>query len=177
MAKPYAVVFAGVPGSSKTIVAQHLSCRFGLPIFSSDVVRSEVKEDLLASNINKPEALAEYEKRYEARFAKLLAEGSPLIFDNSVDRRWSTIKHKFQDEGYEWFMIDMELSRNFLVRLFKATGRQKFIDEEMDAYLMQHQSFLNRFDEDINLRITDYTFAKRLVVSENGLRQFLKRRC
>jgi dephospho-CoA kinase len=44
MAQSFVIVFAGVPGSSKSIVAYYLSETYSLPIFSTDNIRFEVKE-------------------------------------------------------------------------------------------------------------------------------------
>ncbi|MEX1995712.1 MAG: hypothetical protein WD887_02965, partial [Candidatus Saccharimonadales bacterium] len=79
--KPYAVVFAGVPGSSKTIISNYLSGKFGLPVFNNDQLRNEVKEDMLADNINIPAVLAEFERRQTQRRLEVLATGRPIIFD------------------------------------------------------------------------------------------------
>src|SRR5258708_2412315 len=100
--KPYVVTFAGIPGTSKSIIAQHLSCTFDLPIFATDVIRYEVKEDLQVSDINLPEALSLYEKRRDNRFTKLLNDKKCFIFDGSQDRNWPHTKLQLEqaDFGY-----------------------------------------------------------------------------
>jgi hypothetical protein len=171
--KPYGVVFAGVQGTSKTIIAQHLSYTFNLPIFRTDTVRHEVKEDMLVDSINIPEALAEYERRYDARHGEILKRGKPMIFDNSVDRRWGTIKPKLQTAGFTWYLISLDLSRQFIETLYAKTGRAKAI-EKLDRYFQQHEEFVAKYSGDINLKITDDMFLGRLEYAVKGLKQFIK---
>jgi len=184
MSKPYAIVFAGVPGSSKTIVAHYLSAKFNLPIFSSDVLRYEIKEDLyleslsikedlMFDNINNiPGAIDEFEKRMTARRLELLAAGQPVIFDGSVDRRWAETKKQLQDNDYTWFMIDKELSRPFLEELFAKTGRANFLPQ-LDNYYRHHQDFLDKYSLDISLKITDDLFKNRNQVAAQALEKYL----
>lgn len=169
---PYIVVFAGAPGSSKSIVSHYLSMEFGLPILNRDTIRNEVKEELLVSNINEPHALAEFEQRFTERWEEALAVGESFILDGSVDRSWPHTKRELIAAGFEWFMIDMELSREFFVRLFTATKRQKGLDQ-LDGYLEQHEAFLEKYRQDIHLEITDETFNDRLEIAADGLTAFL----
>ncbi len=175
MIKPYAVVFAGVPGSSKTIIANYLSVKFNLPVFNNDQLRFEVKEDMMAANINRPDVLAEYEKRYKERFEELLATGHPMLLDGSVDRRWPETRRQLEGFGYDWMLIDMELSKGFLERFFVATGRTKFL-EQLPKYLDDHRKFLEKYQDDITLKITDRAFKDRLRVAATALEEFLANR-
>jgi|GEM_PF-369619 len=183
MTKPYAVVFAGIPGSSKTIIAHYLSTKFSLPIFSNDVLRYEVKEDMLASElvlpedlikkgINVPEVLAEFEKRLTARMNEILSTRKPLIIDGSVDRRWPARKEQLLKNGYDWFLISLELSKPFLENLFKSTGREFFIPQ-LDGYLSQHESFINKYGDEVNLFIRDQDFSNRLKLAASGLQNYV----
>ena len=171
--KPYAVVFAGVPGSSKTIIANYLSGIFGLPVFNNDQLRHEVKEDLMLDDINIPEALAEFEKRLKARYLAFLGTGRPIIFDSGVDRRWAETKQLLQDAGYSWYLINMELTKPFLAKLFKATGRAGLATDYLDKYTAQHEAFIKKYAADVNLQISDDAFKNRLALAEDGLRKFI----
>ena len=171
--KPFVVVFAGVPGSSKSIVAHYLSEVFGLPIFSNDNLRFEVREDLLLDDITSPKANEEYEKRSTARRREMLARGRSFILDASVDRRWATLKPELEQVGLRWFLIDMELSRSFMKQLYQKTGRPNAV-LELDAYFQQHQDFMAKFAGEVHLKITDETFKDRLHVSEAALKDFLQ---
>ena len=184
MSKPYAVVFAGVPGSSKTIIAYYLSGKFGLPMFSNDQLRYEVKEDmlvdglvlkedLLAKGINQPLALAEFERRLTSRMEELIATGRPLIIDGSVDRRWPERKNQLIKHGYDWFMINMELSRGFLEHLFSATGRANFIPQ-LDKYFADHQAFFKKYGGEVAVEINDFNFSNRTIVATKALEKYTK---
>ena len=172
MLEPYCVTFAGVPGSSKSIVAHYLSERFGLPIFSTDNLRFEVREDVLADDINAPGVLDEYQRRADERFGWLLDRQASLIRDGSVDRTWAELKARLMAAGYRWYVIDMELSAAFLENLYMKTGRAWAVDE-LPIYLGQHETFLAEFSGGIGLRITDEVFKGRRAAAETGLRAFL----
>lgn len=172
MSKPFAVVFAGVQGSSKTIISNYLSVKFNLPVFNNDQLRFEVKEDMMADNINRPDVLAEYERRYKERFEELLATGHPMLLDGSIDRRWEQTKSQLKKAGYAWFVIDMELSPAFLKKFFIATGRPKFLDK-LPRYIEDHQKFMEKYSGEVSLQITDELFLKRLELSAKGLQEFI----
>ncbi|MEX2006964.1 MAG: hypothetical protein WD877_02255 [Candidatus Saccharimonadales bacterium] len=183
MSKPFAIVFAGVPGSSKSIIAYYLSGKFGIPIFSNDGLRYEVKEDLLINNlilkedllaegINAPKALAEYEKRLSQRREELLGTGRPIIFDGSIDRRWAEAREQLLKHQYSWFMISINLSREFLENLFSATNRAAFIPK-LDKYFGQHERFLEKYGHEVSIEINDKSFKDRLKVSAEALQNFI----
>jgi hypothetical protein len=172
MSKPYIVTFAGVPGSSKSIIAYFLSITFSLPIFSTDNIRFEVKEDLLALDSNEPKVREEYNRRQTKRFQQILEQKKNFILDGSVDRRWHELKDQLSNSGYTWCLIDMELSKDFLLNLYSKTGRLRAI-EELDDYLAQHLEFMKRYSSDVTVKITDELFKDRNSVAQTALRKFL----
>jgi hypothetical protein len=172
MSKPYVITFAGVPGSSKSIIAYSLSEVFSLPIFSTDNIRYEVREDLGVGNINEPKALKEFEHRQATRFRQMLARKQDFIRDGSVDRHWSEIKEQLVSSGYRWCLIDMELSKGFLISLYSKTRRLGAIDE-LDAYFEQHSNFMKESSSDVTLKITDQLFKDRTLAAEAAVRNFL----
>jgi L-rhamnose mutarotase len=175
--KPFAVVFAGVPGSSKSIIASYLSINFFLPIFTTDIIRDEVKEEKLVDNINEPSALNEYEKRRKERWEKLLATRQSFIYDASVDRSWPEVRQDLSNAGYEWFLIDMELTKSFLVKLYSKTGRQKAVkDLDELEYFKQHQDFMSDHSADVSLKITDDKFNGRASLAAQALNEYIKNR-
>ena len=176
MNKPYVVVFAGIPGTSKTPIAHYLSCRFELPIFSTDQLRYEVREDLLADDINLPDALEEFDKRRGERLGEILSAKTSFICDGSMDRRWQGFKKELESAGYDWFMINLELSRQFLTKLYDATGRGDFAKNLMEHYLQQHRDFLEKFSSDITLKVDDKIFAERLATASRALENWLEAR-
>jgi predicted kinase len=172
MKQPFAVVFAGAPGSSKSIVAHHLSIEFNLPIINRDIIRSEVKEDLLVDSINQPQAKKEFEKRFEERWQAILNAQKPIILDGSIDRSWEKLKVQLETAGYRWLIIDMELPRKFFVKLFIATKRPKAI-EQLDGYLEDHRKFMKRYGSEVDIKIDDNLFPRRLEVTTSALKEFL----
>lgn len=181
--KSFAVVFAGVPGTSKSSVADYLSWNFDIGILRSDSVRFEVKEDLRIENLsigedldfstpNRNGALEEYERRLKERRHTILALGKLIILDGSMDRKWADIKDELHHYGYDWFMINMELSRKFLVDLYIGTGRESFIPQ-LDGYLRDHAKFLENFSQDVSLEINDKNFMSRLQIASSGLQNYI----
>lgn len=173
MTTPFAVVFAGIPGTSKTVISHYLSGKFGLPIFNNDQLRYEVKEDLLVDNINEPHALAEFEKRLTQRVDELLTTKRPIILDGSVDRRWLERKAQLDKFSYGHFLINMELSPQFLENLWKKTGRAELIPKYLYPYLPAHQDFINRYGDEIDVEINDGNFLRRNQVAAEALERFI----
>jgi predicted kinase len=173
MKQPYAVVFSGLPGTSKSIIAFYLSGTFGLPMFNNDQLRFEVKEDLLADNINRPDALAEFEKRLTERVDKILSTKRPVILDGSVDRRWEERKAQLDKHGYKHFLINMELSPQFIENLWIKTGRRELIDKYLYPYIADHQNFLEHWHKEINVEINDDNFKDRNQLSALALQNFI----
>lgn len=183
MKKPYAVVFSGVPGTSKSSIADYLSWNFDIGILRSDSVRFEVKEDMRVDNlsigedldfsgVNPNGALEEFERRLRERRYTILALGKLIILDGSMDRKWPEVKDELHRYGYDWFMINMELSREFLVNLYTGTGRESFIPQ-LDGYMRDHAKFLDQYNTDIDLSITDHNFNARLKIAASGLQTYI----
>jgi hypothetical protein len=170
---PYLITFAGVPGSSKSILAYHLSMAFSLPIFSTDNIRYEVREDFRLPTVNRPHALREYERRQSQRWRAALTRRVSFIRDCSVDRSWPSIKREIETAGFGWFLINMELSRAFMLRLYEGTARPRSASQ-LDGYLAQHEAFMEVFGADVSLQITDEDFATRTSIAEASLRAFLE---
>jgi hypothetical protein len=69
-------------------------------------------------------------------------------------------------------MISIELSRSFLEHLFSATGRESSIPWP-DHYFEHHRLFLEQYQGDVDLEITDESFSSRREVAAQGLGRFL----
>lgn len=164
----YIVAFAGVVGSSKTPISNYLSGVFGLPVFNADAVRSEVIEDRLSYDI------PEVEKRFVERLTDILKKGESFILDASIDRKFGEYKHKLDEGGYELFLINMDLSRDFLVKLYKVKGYNESL-ERLDQLLADHENFLREFGGQANIRIDDEKFLSRLKLVEGALREWLSK--
>lgn len=160
------ITFAGVPGSSKTPIATYLSYTLGLPLFISDAIRTEVKEDQLFFDI------PEFDRRLLARLEEPVASKQSFIYDASVDRSWPETKRRLEAAGYSHFVISLDLSRELLIKLYRA--KDYAYDQKLfDDYYAQHAAFLEDHTADIGLHITDNEFSERLERSLKAARKWL----
>ncbi|HPW47844.1 hypothetical protein KBB76_02900 [Candidatus Saccharibacteria bacterium] len=173
MKHKFVVTFAGVPGSSKSIVANHLSFNFGLPIVNKDQLRHEVKENLMLSNINNPKALSRFEELSKTVHNQVFSTGISIILDRSVDRKWGILKQDLIKYGYEWFLISFDYSSEFMSKLYIATNRQWAV-AQLDAYDKQHQDFLKNYSRDVNLHLEDADFTNRVKICVNAVDRWIK---
>ena len=165
MKTKYYITFAGVPGSSKTPIAHHLSWNLGLPIFNNDTLRTEVYEDKGSFDLD------EYEKRRDDRADKLMDTGKPFIYDASVDRAWELHVERSRKRGYLPFVISMDLSRSFIDHLYVVKGYNDF---DLTRTMPEHEAFLDKYGDVVNLSISDETFARRLDLSLNAARSWIE---
>ncbi|HNY04795.1 MAG TPA: hypothetical protein PKI92_03515 [Candidatus Woesebacteria bacterium] len=163
----YIVTFAGPPGSSKTPIANYLSEKFNLPIFNHDSIRTEVTEDLLKFDEE------EFRKRSFIRLSSLFEQGDSFILDVSIDREWKNYQDKAQNSHYKIFTISLDLSRNYLIKLYKAKRYLESL-KNIDKFILDHQKYLSEYSSMVNLSIKDNNFKKRLTLSEQTLTSWLK---
>ena len=149
------ITFAGAVGSSKTPISNYLSTKLALPIYSNDAVRSEVLEDLGVLDTD------EYLKRRNSRLNEIFKSGVSFICDVSVDRQWKDFKEQLELHGYKWFIISLDLSRDFLKKLYEAKAYVESI-KRLDKLINEHEWFLQEYVNDVNLHITENTFNVRL---------------
>jgi DNA-binding Lrp family transcriptional regulator len=149
------ITFAGAVGSSKTPISNYLSTKLALPIYSNDAVRSEVLEDLGVLDTD------EYLKRRNSRLNEIFKSGVSFICDVSVDRQWKDFKEQLELHGYKWFIISIDLSKDFLKKLYEAKAYVESI-KRLDKLIEEHERFLQEYVNDVNLHITENTFNVRL---------------
>lgn len=159
-------MFAGVPGSSKSPIAHHLSWNLGLPIFNNDTLRTEIKEDLLVFN------QMEYEKRRDERSFALMDTGDSFIYDASIDRAWQTHRKRLDERGYQFFIISLDLGEALLRQLYDAKNYTEFAQLELRQ--PEHDAFLQNFGQLVNLHITDNDFPDRLAISLSAVRSWIE---
>ena len=176
MPRPYAVVFSGVPGVSKSPIAHYLSCEFALPVLNTDQIRFEVREDWRLNDATWPTGIPEYTRRLRERLGKLLTSGTSFIFDGSQDRMWGERRPQLVKHDFDWCMIGMEPSEPYLRKLYADTDRADWARDNLTHYLEQHRAFMAEYGADVTLEIGDDNFDRRLVVAADGLRQFLQAR-
>lgn len=173
MKHKFVITFAGVPGSSKSIVANHLSFNFGLPIINNDQLRHEVKENLMLSSINNPKALSQFEGLSKTVHNQVFSAGTSIILDSSVDRKWRILKQDLKKYDYKWFLISFDYSAEFMSKLYIATNRQWAI-VQLDAYNKQHQDFLKNYSRDVDLHLEDADFLNRVKICVNAVDRWIK---
>ncbi|HMM62331.1 MAG TPA: hypothetical protein PKC86_02105 [Candidatus Saccharibacteria bacterium] len=165
MRTKYCITFAGVPGSSKSPIANHLSWNLGIPIFNNDTLRTEVKEDLLKFDQK------EYKKRRDERAINLMDSGKSFIYDASVDRMWETHHRRLEGRGYEVFIISLNLSESLLSGIYKAKNYTEFA--HLDLRQPEHDKFLEEFGHLVNLHIDDEGFPRRLELSLGAVKAWI----
>lgn len=166
MKNKFFVAFAAAVGTSKTPIAHYLSNKFNLPIHSNDAIRSEVTEDLLLFDQK------EYERRRDERLKELIDKGNSFILDASIDREWENYKQHIETLNFHIFVISIDLSKEFLLKLFKAKNYEAA--DKLDGWIKDHEIFLSRYSSLVNLHITDKTFKERLRLSAQKLEEWIK---
>jgi predicted kinase len=161
----FVIMFSGVPGSSKSQIAHHLSWNLGLPIFSNDILRTEV-----TANLGHFENDA-YLKLRDKRLDQLMASGKSFIYDASVDRQWAQAKKWLNDNGYEHFVISFNLDRAFVERLYKAKSSTSV--DMLDQWFEEHDAFLKEYPDVTNVAIDADNFQQRLETSLREVSQWV----
>lgn len=168
--KPFAILFAGPIGSFKSTIANHLSVNLGLPIFNRDIIRREVRVDLGRVDAE------ELERRSEARLQGLISRKMSFIYDASIDRKWEkSIRELASKEGYATFIISMDFSKEFMQEKYDVSGYIPS-EGETDRVYAEHQKFLEKYGNDVNLHITDEDFEKKFEMALNAINEWLKNR-
>ncbi|HCC68225.1 TPA: hypothetical protein DEP90_03440 [Patescibacteria group bacterium] len=158
------ILFAGPIGSSKSPIANYLSWNLGLPIFNRDIIRTEVREDIRVFDIE------EFERRSLERLKRMLKMRRSFILDASIDRKGEEIFSQL--EGYELFLISINLSKDFLKKIYKYKG-YLYQDAEFDKNYNEHEKFVKEYAGKIDLSITDVVFKDRLEISLKEVEKWL----
>ncbi|MDA3840310.1 MAG: hypothetical protein PF572_04435 [Patescibacteria group bacterium] len=164
--KKYIITFAGPVGSSKTPISNYLSTKLGLPVYNNDSVRTEVLEDLGEYNED------EFLRRRDERIKYILEARKSFILDVSIDRIWKEYKEKIKEMGYEIFIISLDLSKEFLTKLYKIKGYFESL-EKIDENMNDHKIFLENFSEEISISIDDKNFLDRLDKSHRAIQKWV----
>ena len=135
-----------------------------MPVFNTDAIRSEVKEDSGRFDI------PEFDRRRAERFAEMLGRLRPFIYDASVDRLWPEMSQQLQVAGYDVFVVSLDLSPDFLRRLYEAKGYDLAV---VDKYHADHQAFLETYSEVVSLHINDADFPHRLELAAVAIEHWL----
>jgi len=153
--KPLCITFSGAIGSSKTPIANYLSGKLNLPVFNNDALRSEIIGDLgfLDEKV--------HGELKERRIKEILEKRISFICDASVDRQWETLKSWLQKYDYDFFIISLDLSKDFLIKLHKNKGKYESL-LRLDKFMADHNLFIDKHADEISLHINDSNFKDRL---------------
>ena len=166
--KKICITFAGAVGSSKTPISNFISTKLNLPVYNNDAIRSEVIEDfgLLDSE--------EYIIRRNNRLGKIIKSKVSFICDASVDREWSEFKNMLIKNGYQYFIISLDLSKELLTKLYIA---KKYFEslERIDELINDHDVFLKNNLNDIGLHLSDDNFKNRCQISYDKIVKWMKK--
>ncbi|GEM_PF-1319225 len=106
------ICFSGIPGSGKTALAKKIEERYlGVRINNDDLRRviAEVMEKyrLLRNEENNQKMLHDSLAYF---FSAYLGKNKLIILDSSIDRTWKEEKKWFEESGYSFFIIRMDIS-------------------------------------------------------------------
>jgi hypothetical protein len=167
MNKPKAILFACPMWSSKFAIAHHLSWNLGIPIFSRDAIRNEVKEDLGHWDAK------EFESRSKPRFKELLDSKKDFILDASIDRKYDEYIDVLKD--YDTFIISIDISLDHLEKMVEAKEYVGGVGDRLDRNYQDHIDFLKEHTDDVDLHITEENFDNRLNVVLDSVKEWLKK--
>ena len=167
--KKMCITFAGAVGSSKTPISNYLGTKLLLPTFNNDAIRSEVIEDIGIFDAD------EHLKRRNSRLEEIIKDGNSFICDVSIDREWKGFKEKLISSNYIFFIISLDLSKKLLTKLYKSKKYLESLDR-IDELIQDHDNFLNKYSNDINLHITDEDFINRIQISYNKVKKYLEQK-
>lgn len=165
MKQPICITFAAPVGSSKTPISNYLSGKLSLPVFNNDAIRSEIIEDYGLLDEEK------FLKTRDERLKDILDRRISFIYDASVDRRWKLLKGWLQEYGYKWIIISIDLSKDFLMDLYKLKDYDdslKFIDR----IISEHTDFLINFSGEVLVHINDENFSDRLAICFQAVKEY-----
>lgn len=165
MKQKFCILFAGAPGSSKSPIANYLSWKLNLPIFNTDIINTEMREDRLFQD------QVEFEKRRKERTEEAISLGYNYIIDFSIDRKFELYKDTLKKQGYECFIISINLSQEFLEKIYKAKEYQAL--DKIAGWVEDHKKFLETYGNLVNLNITESDFSNRLRISYNAVKDWI----
>ena len=160
------ILFAGAIGSGKSPIANYLSYKLKLAVFSNDLIRKEVREDCRKLEPD------QYQKRRQSRLKEILEGGQAFIYDASIDRRWQSERQLLADYGYHTFIISLDFSRAKLSQLWQAKGYGKLTN--LARTMADHQAFKQEYSADIKLQLTDKDFSQRLELTYQAIKAATK---
>ncbi|OGF25742.1 hypothetical protein A2303_07135 [Candidatus Falkowbacteria bacterium RIFOXYB2_FULL_47_14] len=102
-----------------------------------------------------------------------MENGVSFICDLSVDREWEEFKKQLTLNEYRYFIISIDLSKEFLTRLYKSKDYLESL-KIIDKIINDHDIFLNTYNNDIALHISDDDFKVRCKISYQETKKWIK---
>lgn len=168
MKRKFVILFAGPAGSSKSPIANYLSWKLNLPLFNTDIINTEMREDRLFQD------QPEFERRRLERTEEVLKLRNSIILDNSIDRKYPDIFKKLNEYNYDYFIISLDIDLDFLKQIYKAKEYKAF--DVLDATFTDHKNFLKQNSDKVGLSIDNKNFANRLELSFNAVNEWISKR-
>ncbi len=165
--KHICITFAGVVWSSKTPITNYISTKLNLPVFNNDAIRSEVIEDCGTLDIK------DHRNRRNSRLEEIIKSKQSFICDLSVDREWKEFKELLVSNGYQYFVISLDLTKDLLIQLYQAKWYSESL-ERINQLIKEHNLFLKEYSDDININISDKDFLNRCQISYRNTSQWIE---
>ncbi len=96
-----------------------------------------------------------------------------MFGDLSVDREWKYFKKQLSLNGYDVFIISLDLSKDYLARLYESKGYFESL-KRIDKLVNDHCLFLDNFKNDIALHIKEKDFRRRCQISYKETSKWMK---
>lgn len=116
----------------------------------------------------------EYTKRKDARLNELITSRQSFIYDASIDRSYEKVANSLKQNEYQYFIISFDQSKEQLLKMGRAKNYNRY-DELLEIWYADHQKFLGKYRDEVDLVIDDNNFPKRLELSLKDTKRFLER--
>ncbi len=115
----------------------------------------------------------EHIKRRDQRLKELLNSNISFIADFSIDRIRDSFKEELKQRKYQRYLISIDLSKDFLTQLYQ---NKKYTESLLllNQIFEDHEKFLKKYKNDVNLSINNDNFKERLELAYQGAKQYLQ---
>lgn len=131
----------------------------------NDAVRTEVIED--RGFLDEEKFLQIRDKRLK----NILERRISFILDASVDRRWKILNEWLKKYNYNWIIISINLSKDFLMKLYQVKGYAYSL-KSIDKIMSDHDNFLKNYSQEVKILINEDNFPQRLEVCYQAVRKY-----
>lgn len=130
-------------------------------------MRTETQEDIgfLDADV--------YIQKRDERLKNILSDKTNFIYDASVDREWSKKAEWINNYDYQVFIISIDFSLNKLKQIYKYKAYNEI--DNLERAWQDHQDFLAKHSNIVNLSLTDDDFDNRLDKCLVAVKNWLKK--